>query len=303
MFHSARIKLTVWYLIIIMFISLFFSTFIYFGVTREFDRILRIEDYRTTHPAEPGERYIQRPVWDTEVLPLPNPVDPALIQASKLRVVEGLAGINFLILALSALLGYFLAGRTLRPIKNMIDEQNRFITDASHELNTPLTSLKTSIEVNLRDKKLNLEKSRQVLLSNLEEVNNLQVLSDELIEITQYQKANGNFQLTKVNITNVIEAAVLKIKPQADKKQIKINTKITKAFVNADERSITELFIILLDNAVKYSPQKKDIEVQLASTDSRLKITVKDNGIGIDKEDIPFIFDRFYRTAIPNRLR
>ncbi len=222
MFHSARIKLTAWYLVIIMSISVFFSTFIYLGATREFDRILRIEQFRIVHP-ELGARYIQRPVWDTDTIPLPKSPDPALIQASKLRVIEGLAGINLIILALSAIAGYFLAGRTLRPIKNMVDEQNRFITDASHELNTPLTSLKTSIEVNLRDKKLNFEKSKQVLLSNLEEVNNLQALSDELIKITQYQKANGNFRLDKLNIVNIVNAAVLKIKPQADKKQIKIS--------------------------------------------------------------------------------
>ncbi len=296
MFHSARIKLTVWYLIIIMAISFFFSTFIYFGATREFDRILRVEEFRTTHP-NLGEKYIQRPVWDTDVLPpLPNSPDPALIQASRIRVIEGLAGINLIILALSALAGYFLAGRTLRPIKNMVDEQNRFITDASHELNTPLTSLKTSIEVNLRDKKLNLEKSKKVLLSNLEEVNNLQSLSEELIEITQYQKMNGNFVIKSVNIANIISAAAAKIKPQADKKQIKINSRVTKIDVSADERSLTELFTILLDNAVKYSPIKKDVDVQTVNADSKIKIIVKDRGIGIDKQDLPFIFDRFYRA-------
>ena len=79
----------------------------------------------------------------------------------KIKGLEALFGVNVIILFLSALSGYFLAGRTLRPIKNMIDEQNRFITDASHELNTPLTSLKTSIEVNLRDKNFNLRKSKR----------------------------------------------------------------------------------------------------------------------------------------------
>jgi signal transduction histidine kinase len=72
----------------------------------------------------------------------------------------------------------------------MVDEQTRFIADASHELRTPLTSLKSEIEVNLRDKKLALADAKKLLKSNLEEVNNLQVLSDELIKLTQSKLRN-----------------------------------------------------------------------------------------------------------------
>jgi len=295
MFKSARIKLTAWYLLIIMIISISFSSFIYLGSTREFDRVLRIQEYRIQHP-ELQQILIQRPIWQNDDVPLSVHSDSQVISEAINRIAEELVVINLIIFVFSSFAGFFLAGRTLRPIKNMVDEQNRFITDASHELNTPLTSLKTSIEVNLRDKKLDSEKLKKVLLSNLEEVNNLQALSNELIEITQYQKTNGNFQLIKVNMVSVLNAAALKVKAQADKKQIKINTRVTKTFVNADERSLTELFTILLDNAVKYSLPKKNIEVQSAISDSRLKITVKDNGIGIDKEDMPFIFERFYRA-------
>ena len=143
MFHSARLKLTAWYLIIIMAISISFSAFIYFGASNEYDRVIRIEQYRIQHPAPQGG-IIQRPFEAINPLPLSPQVDNELVEWARLRVLEALFGINVIILLLSALAGYFLAGRTLRPIKDMLDEQNRFITDASHELNTPLTSLKTS---------------------------------------------------------------------------------------------------------------------------------------------------------------
>lgn len=88
----------------------------------------------------------------------------------------------------------------------MVDGQGRFITDASHEFRTPLTSLKSEIEVHLRDKNLNLKNAKKLLESNLEEVNNLQYLSDNLIKLTQfseefspclYQKTDGRHSFEK----------------------------------------------------------------------------------------------------------
>src|ERR1035437_8537799 len=186
MFHNARLKLTAWYLLIIMLISISFSSFIYFGATNEYDRIIRIEQYRVVHPMQPGI-FLQRPPNQADLFSISPGQDNELVEWAKLRVLEALFGINVIILFLSALAGYFLAGRTLRPIKNMLDEQNRFITDASHELNTPLTALKTSLEVNLRNKKMDLTEAREVLKSNLEDVNSLQLLSEELMGVVMYK--------------------------------------------------------------------------------------------------------------------
>lgn len=297
MFKSARLKLTAWYLLIIMIISISFSAFIYLGLTREFDRILRIQEYRIEHP-QTRERFLQRPIWQNEEIPFSRPPDPQVISGAKQRVIEGLALINLIILVFSSLAGYFLAGRTLRPIKNMVDEQNRFIADASHELNTPLTAIRTSIEVNLRNKKLSLDDAKKVLVSNLEEVNNLQLLSDELIKITQYQKSNVILKRNKISLRDVIYESVNRVSPMAKDKNIEIKVKIPEAKIFAEKRSLTELFTILLDNAVKYSKENKQINIYMEKVDSKIKIFVKDNGIGIDKKDLPFIFDRFYRADL-----
>ena len=297
MFQKTRIKLTIWYLLIIMFISLFFSGLIYVGATREFDRVLRFDSFRNSHP-ELIERYIQRPVWDVESLPAApqGPPNPKLIESTRIRVTEGLVLINLMILFFSSFAGYFLAGRTLRPIKEMLDEQNRFITDASHELNTPLTSLKTSIEVNLRDKDLTLEKAKKLILSNLEDVNSLQILSNELIELNQYQKSNGNIVFENILLLDIVNQALEKVSVQSDKKKIQISINVPKITVLADEKSLTETFIILLDNAIKYSGQNSTIFVKAKKIDSKVEVTVEDQGIGIEKKDLPFIFDRFYRA-------
>lgn len=299
MFHSARLKLTAWYLLIIMVISISFSAFIYIGATREYDRIIRIEQYRVMHPASPGI-IIQRPSTGEDFfsapLPLSSGQDNELIEWAKLRVLEALLGINIIILFLSAVAGYFLAGRTLRPIKNMLDEQNRFVTDASHELNTPLTALKTSLEVNLRNKKLSLGDAREVLKSNLEDVNNLQSLSEELMGVVMYQKQNGNFKLSKINLESVLNTSMEQVKSLAKKKRITIKMNVPKTFIMGDEKSLVKLFVILLDNAIKYSNTKSQVNVAIEKEDSEVVVLVEDNGVGIKNEDLLYIFDRFYRS-------
>ena len=152
MFQSARLKLTLWYLLIIMSISLFFSGIIYRSVSFEVQsRLSRIE-----------ERF---PEW--------QPGRPMLLLVEDLafvkrRVLLMLFYLNGVILAVAGAAGYFLAGKTLNPIEAALEEQKRFVADASHELRTPLTALKTSIEVTLRQKKLTVQEAKAVLQGSLE---------------------------------------------------------------------------------------------------------------------------------------
>lgn len=295
MFESARLKLTAWYLLIIMAISVSFSAFIYIGVTREVNRIIRTQRFRIEHPELRFHLTQQDLFFRSSTDDAPNLSDLDLIQEARTRVLVALAGINVIILVLSSCAGYFLAGRTLRPIKDMVDEQNRFIADASHELNTPLTSLRTLIEVNLRNKKITLPETKTVLSQNLEQVNNLAALSGELIELAQYQKSNG-LSFEPVSLDQIIKNAIEKITPLAEKKHIILSVHISDITISGNPRSLVELFVILLDNAIKYSPEKKSVVIHAKKADSKIEVTVTDNGIGIEKEDIAHIFQRFYRA-------
>jgi two-component system, OmpR family, sensor histidine kinase CiaH len=282
MFQSARIKLTVWYLLIIMLVSLLFSIAFYNVSSREIERITRRNQVRLMLiPFDPN---------------LPPTLGIDDLQEVQQRLQLLLILINISIFFGAGISGYFLAGRNLLPIKEMVDEQNRFITDASHELRTPLTALRSEMEAVLLEKHLNEIQAKKLVASNLEEVINLQSLSDNLLQLTQFQKHNNNKLFLEISLLSIIEDSLKKITPLAKKKQITINNNIDDAIIKANSHDLGELFVILLDNAIKYSPKNSKIALKSKKIDHQIIITISDQGIGIDNKDLIHIFDRFYRA-------
>lgn len=203
-----------------------------------------------------------------------------------------------LIIFISATFGcYFLAKISLRPIEDAMEAQNRFTADASHELRTPLTAMRSEIEVNLRDKDLDIKGARELLSSNLEEINKLEYLSSALLKLAKFDKENKK-DFEKINLAESVESAIEKVNKIADQKSITINAKLKKAEILGDQQSLTELFIILLDNAIKYSPRASKIVVEIKKLDRHTEVIFTDHGAGIKASEIPHIFKRFYRADI-----
>jgi len=284
MFKKARLKLTAWYLVIIMAISLSFSAFIYKSVTFEFQRRLNVIERRLE-------------LRDRGFGPPPGQVGLFIedINESRKRLFLILVYTNATILFLSALAGYFLAGKTLAPIEKTLNGQKRFVADASHELKTPLTALQTSIEVALRDKKLSLKDAKEVLKQGLDNVQSLNSLSNYLLGLSRFQKDNG-LQKESLNIKDIIEEAIKNIVPIAKDKKIKLRVDSEDVVINANRESLEKLITILLDNAVKYTKEKGKVSITAKKENKYLIIKVKDTGIGISEKDLPRIFDRFYRA-------
>jgi len=222
--------------------------------------------------------------------------DPQLINYIKRRIIIVLVLVNNSIFILAGLLGYMLAGRTLKPIKDMVDEQNRFVSDASHEFRTPLTVLKSTLEVNLRDKNLTLAQAKNVIAGSVQDVNTLQSLSDSLLTLAQYQTPNEKTKIESVSFDGIVKEAIRKIEPLAQEKGISIKSKIAKTTVLGNQYHLVDLCVILLDNAIKYSKKTGSVTVRVEQKDKTSTLSVTDEGIGILTKDLPHIFDRFYRA-------
>ena len=163
MFRSATLRLTAWYLGLVMFISLLFSFVVYHIGTNEIARSLHLQSARI---------YSQFPIFDNNDLIHPRPY----IANSDHDLLFRLFILNIVVLVLAGLASYWLAKRTLEPIEEAHEQQKRFTSDVSHELRTPLTALKMESEVALLNPKASSKELKGTLHSNLEEIDKLESL-------------------------------------------------------------------------------------------------------------------------------
>lgn len=288
MFTSARINLTIWYLLIITVISASFSAIIYKVLTLELDRFASRQQIRMQQRLENLPPQLMSPY-----------LDPELISEAKGNIIVNLFIINAFTIVISGGLAYFLAGKTLNPIKLMVEDQNRFISDASHELKTPLSSLRVAFEVFLKDKNRTLKQSDTLIAESINDVDRLTSLSEGLLSLTEHRSLTNRKLFDKVSILNIINKSLVQVAPLAQKKKITLKVKSkNNLFTFGNQHSLTELLVILLDNAIKYSPPKSNVTVSYKKIKNHLVISVLDQGIGIDKKDFTKIFDRFYRTDL-----
>lgn len=284
MFHAATLRLTGWYLLILMSISVLFSFAIYNIATVEFrDKLNAIQS-----------RYDERG-WGALDTPGQRLMDAFRDRQNRTAMDNiglSLVYVNIIVLIGGGALSYALARRTLRQIEEAHVAQSRFASDASHELRTPLAAMKSELEVALRDSKLSKSDMQEIMKSNLEEVDKLTTLSEMLLSLSRMDHAKITVQ--SVDIGNIASEVVQKY----DKNLSRIKLQLPKqpVLVKGNPTSIEELLTILVDNALKYSPQKSKIDAKVALQGKKAMFEITNRGQGIPKEKLPYIFDRFYRA-------
>lgn len=213
------------------------------------------------------------------------------VDAAKANLSVELLYVNLIVLTIGGFASYFLARRNLLPIERAHEAQSRFTSDASHELRTPLAVMKIELETALRDKSATTAELKEVLSSNLEEVNKLSKLAEMLLNLSRSDHAKlkaGPVYLDKV-ARNVIKDFNL---PTS---RISLTSK-RHLTVLGDETALAELIKVLIDNALQYSPKDSQVTIRLSKQDTYAKFEITNAGPGISHDKLPHIFDRFFRA-------
>lgn len=285
---SARTRLTLTYLAIIMVLSIGFSAVFYYQSVDEARRNLQrqqlqLRDYLYFATPE-GIQVIQ---------------DRQLSLFSQ-NLLKRLAFANLGMLVLGSGVSYILARRSLRPLEEALEAQSRFTSDAAHELRTPLTAMKAELEVAGRAKAITTAEAKEIFASNLEEIAKLEVLTSALLRLAKSGQTPDKTHWQDYKLEDVLNAAEERVAERAKQRAITLRRKKTALVVHGDPHQLTELFVTLLANAIKYSHEDSAVQIVASRRDSKIRVDIIDNGIGITEVDLPHIFDRFYR-ADPSR--
>ena len=193
---------------------------------------------------------------------------------------------------------YILVVHDITQLRKLDSMRRDFISNVSHELRTPVSVIMANSETLLSgalDNKADAENFSKAILHNAERLS--EMVSD-LIDLSRIEYGELKLEFEKVNINQSILKALDAIKGLAAKKEISLNfDEYDDEFIRVDINAIDRILINLLDNAIKYSPNKSSVSITIEDKNSHIEINVTDSGKGIDDSDKVRIFGRFYRTA------
>ena len=274
LFVSANLKLAGWYLLILMTVSLLFSTIIFQVARSELgDRLHGFVSEQQTSTID------QQPLGSKQLDIATN------------NLLVSLGYLNLVVLLAGGAGAYLLARWTLKPIERAHESQSQFVSNASHQLRTPLAIMKAETELALSDSHTSNASFRSTLESNLEEINHLTDVSIMLLELSKTE-SDLQLQSEQFDLVELVNSMVI---DRQESKRITVNAP-EKLLISLHHVAVQELFSIVIDNALNHSPKNSPILLKLRTSKNQIVCTIANDG-HISEQDLSHIFERFYRGS------
>lgn len=284
-------RLTLSYLAVIMTLSLIFTGIIYLLSTASLNRPLLPSEEENSSVSVEAPEFGEHSFENTFRKRLERRDN-----TTRMTIIYSLMGFNLGIFVIGIFVSRSLAKLTLAPIERAMMKQTQFIFDASHELKTPLTAMLVRNEVALRKKSLPEEKAREVIEKNIEEILKMKELTASMLDVA---RENGEPEKSaEINVPEFLTGLQEKLAPVARGRGVKIETEMNlgkNLRASVAKNTLEQILTILADNAMKYS-EEKIIYLRAGRRGKNVAFSVKDNGVGVKKEDQKRIFERFYQV-------
>ncbi|SFD56528.1 HAMP domain-containing sensor histidine kinase [Bacillus sp. UNCCL81] len=219
------------------------------------------------------------------------------------KLLTTLISVGLITLFVIYFISRYFANRAIEPIAEAWKKQNQFVTDASHELKTPLAIINANYDVLMAHKEETIENQQKWFNHIKVGSDRMTKLINSLLTLTKMEEAIDEINLKHFDLSKELHEVMISMETVLKEKKIILKHSIeTNLMIESDPDKIKQLMIILFDNAVKYTNKHGQIEVTLTKLKRQVKFAIKNSGNGIPAKDLPKVFDRFYRSD-PSRAK